>query len=154
MGRRTKMRFRFSVLSVALAAAAAIVLAVGQTAAQAAPVSAQQAAAVPDTSGPFSISLAGGCGKWSGTLDVHFSGGDGYGDISGTLHAGCNGGSTGHFWYSCNNGTNQNPKTWTTQSSESTSYGMTCETGSLVIWAELCYQGPNVYACANSPKRG
>lgn len=151
MGRRSKMRFRFGVLSVALAAAsAAIVLAVGQSAAQAAPVSAQQAAA----SGPFNISLDGGCGKWSGTLDVHFSGGNAYGDISGTLHAGCNGGSTGHFWYSCAGGTNHNPKTWTTEGNTSTSYGMGPCDGTLVIWAELCYQGPNVYACANSAKQG
>lgn len=150
------MRFRFSVLSVALAAAIAlIVLAVGQPSAQAASLSARQAAAVSvaDVSQPFSLNVVDGCGTWSGTLSASAQGYNFYGDVSGTLHAGCNGGSTGHFWYTCGGGTAQNPRTWTTQSSTPTSYGMgPCSDGPLAIWVELCYQGPARYACASSAK--
>jgi len=160
----SKRRFRFSVLSVALVAASALtVLAVGQPAAQAASLSAQQTAAIParqaaaipatEVSEPFNLNVVDGCGTWSGTLSISVQGVYFYGDVTGTMHAGCNGGSTGHFWYTCGGGTGQNPKTWTTESSTSTDYGMgPCVYGPLVIWTELCYQGPARYACANSAK--
>lgn len=120
-----------------------------------APANSRQATAIPaaEISQDFNIDLVDGCGTWSGRLTINASGYDFYGEVSGTMHAGCNGGSTGHFWYTCAGSSPQNPKTWTTESSTPTDYGMgPCVDGPLVIWTELCYQGPARYACGNSAK--